>query len=170
VQIEPCGVLRVHVQIEPCFSGAAPTRAAPLNTAYFWIEDSSRNRLALNGISDSDLNRFFEKNSNIFFTFFFPSENGLKRMLKKSYHRLFLGGGGARFLAPVQEASTAVKEFFWLSEFCTCLTDLLCLTTTPFPIFPNSRVDWHTLHLKLCLLADLQTAMTGTWGHFSILY
>ena len=35
---------------------------------------------------------------------------------------------------------------------------MLCLT--PFPIFPNSRVNWHTIHLKLCLLAGSSTAMT----------
>ena len=56
-------------------------------------------------------------------------------MLKKSYHRLFLregGGGEGAKLAPIQEASIAAEELFRLSEFCTCLTELLCLTTAPF--------------------------------------
>ena len=47
--------------------GRGPTGAAPLDTACFWIEDPSRNRLALNGISAISPTRFFEKMSNIFF-------------------------------------------------------------------------------------------------------
>ena len=39
------------------------TRAAPLNPAYLWMEDSSRNRFVLNSIS--------AKNPNIFFQQFF---------------------------------------------------------------------------------------------------
>ena len=38
------------------------------------------------------------------------------------------------------------------STFLICFTDLLCLTNAPLPIYPNSKVDRHTLHLKLCLL------------------
>ena len=38
------------------------------------------------------------------------------------------------------------------STFLICFTDLLCLTNAPLPIFPKSKVDWNTLHLKLCLL------------------
>jgi len=77
------------------FMVCGPSEAAPLDTACFWIEDSmytyiySQNRLALNGISAINHIRFFENNSN----FFFSSKNRLKRMLKKSYHGLFLGGG-----------------------------------------------------------------------------
>ena len=66
-----------------------------------------------------------------------------------------------------QKASIAAKELYLLSEFCTCLTDLLCFTTAPFPIFPNSRVDWYTWNL-VCW-QDLLRDLTGTWGPFSIL-
>ena len=58
-----------------------------------------------------------------------------------------------RVLPPVQKANIAAEELFWPSEFHRCLTDFMCLVSTAFPIFPNSKVDWHTLHLKLCLLA-----------------
>ena len=66
-----------------------------------------------------------------------------------------------------QEASEeAAKELFRLSEFCTCLTNLVCLTTASFPIFPNSRVDWHTLHMKLCLLAGSSKRHNWNVGSF----
>ena len=56
---------------------APTTGAAPLDPPYFWIEDPSRNRLALNGISAKIRTRIFVKS---FLTFFF-SQNRLKRML-----------------------------------------------------------------------------------------
>ena len=37
-----------------------PHGAAPLNPACFWIENPSRNRLALNGISAINPTRYFE--------------------------------------------------------------------------------------------------------------
>ena len=82
---------------------------------------------------------------------------------KSSFKKLFVW----RFLGPVQEASTAAEELFRPSEFCTCLTDLLFLTTAPFPIFPIYRADRHTSLMKLCLLAGSPTTMTGTWSPFS---
>ena len=44
---------------------AAPAGPAPLDPVCFWIEDPSRNWLALNGISAINPTRFFEKISNI---------------------------------------------------------------------------------------------------------
>ena len=41
--------------------GFRPTGVAPLNPACFWIEDPSRNRLAVNGISAINPTRFLEK-------------------------------------------------------------------------------------------------------------
>ena len=38
---------------------APPTGAAPLDPACFWIEDSSRNRFALNGIQELPASGFF---------------------------------------------------------------------------------------------------------------
>ena len=40
---------------------APPTGVAPLDPVCFWIEDSCRNSLALNGISAINPTRFFEK-------------------------------------------------------------------------------------------------------------
>ena len=54
------------------FYSRGPNGAAPLDTTCFWIEDPSRNRLALNGISAINFTRFFEKNSNIFSKKKFP--------------------------------------------------------------------------------------------------
>ena len=56
-----CGGLRLP---------APPTGAAPLDLAWFWIEESSRNRFTLNGISA-------KKNPNIFLT----KKIGRKNML-----------------------------------------------------------------------------------------
>ena len=82
---------------------------------------------------------YFEK-KNFLYTFFFvlkSSETYAKKILSSA---LFDGGEEgskilAWFLAPVQEASIAAKELFRLSEFCTCLTELLCLTTAPFRMY-----------------------------------
>ena len=90
--------------VEIFFYGRGPKaiqkHAVPLDTACFWIEDPSRNRLALNGISAINITRFFEKNEkNIFFNFFFPlnfflvlksSETYAKKILSSA---LFDGGG-----------------------------------------------------------------------------
>jgi len=138
----------------------------PLGTACFWIENLSRNRLPLNGMSAINLTRFFKK-KKFSFTFFFSPYYHLQHMLKNlNIGSFWVGGGGktlARFLAPDQEANASIvaEELFQLPEFCTCLTDFLCFTTAPFSIFRNSRVDWHILHLKLCLLAG--TANSHDW-------
>ena len=64
--------------VEIFFMVGGPTGTAPLDTACFWIEDPSRYRLALNGISAINLTRFFEKNSNIFLKFLFYLEKSGK--------------------------------------------------------------------------------------------
>ena len=85
--------------VEIFFMVGGPTEATPLDIAYFWIEDPSRNRLALNGISAKNLTRFFEKKKKKF-TFFFPlnfifvlksSETYAKKILSSA---LFKGGRG----------------------------------------------------------------------------
>ena len=43
---------KIMITLGGGFFYASPTRAAPLDTACFSIEDSSRNRFALNGIED----------------------------------------------------------------------------------------------------------------------
>ena len=87
---------------------------------------------------------FFQTIFNNFFFlykhFFFvlkSSETYGKKILPSA---LFEGGGSerkilARFLAPVQEDSIAAEGLFQLSEFCSCLTDLLCITTASLPTF-----------------------------------
>ena len=105
--------------------------------------------------------------SRIIFSVLKSSETYAKKIIS-----FFLREGGrggkilAGFLAPVQEASIATGELFRFSEFCACLTDLLCLTTAPFSLFPNSRVDWHTLQLKLCLLAGSSNSHDWDMGSF----
>ena len=76
---------------------ASPTRSAPLDPACFWIEDSSRNRFALNGISAVSPTRFFKhfflnkkkflKSFATYAQFFFKSDK--KKMLKKKIATTF---------------------------------------------------------------------------------
>ena len=68
-----------------CFAGGftpappSPTRAAPLLPAFFWIEYSSRNKFALNGISAKNLQHFF----------FLKSKNFLSLKSSESYPKKF---------------------------------------------------------------------------------
>ena len=64
-----------------------------------------------------------------------------------------------------KKPSIDAKELFRLSECCSCLTNLLCSTIAPFLIF-SYWVDWHTLHLKLCLLAGSSNSHDWDMGSF----